>query len=392
LLKKYLTATENIQVNSKLIATKLKKITKKRYTLYDKLKAIHQFIVKDIKYVNFSGGLDAESTLQLLEASCNGKSRLYVAMVRQLGIPARLVGGIILNHSPKKTTHQWLEIYINGRWIPFCPTNNHFATLPGRYITLYYDDNVLFTRTAKIDFNYTFSFEKVTIPKYGLDDKFQDLPVNIFTIMSHFEKFNISLTIFIYLLMLPLAAIISVILRNVIGLETFGIFLPILIASVLKGTGVTLGITTFFGIIFLIYFINLILSKLELLYHPKMSILLSFVIAAMIVVFYISLTFKNYEIVNIVFFPVAIMAITINRVTEVIEEAGFGKLALLTFNTILVILVSYYFINSIFLQLMMLSFPELILFFIGLNILLGRWTGFRLMEFVRFRKLLSKEL
>ncbi|MDH5680737.1 MAG: hypothetical protein OEZ36_04055, partial [Spirochaetota bacterium] len=130
--------------------------------------------------------------------------------------------------------------------------------------------------------------------------------------------------------------------------------------------------------------------RFEILYHPKMAILLSLVISAVIAVFYLGLNIKNYDVIKVVFFPVAIMAITINRVTAVIEEDGPKRFFLVTINTIIVILVSYYFINSIFLQLTMLSFPELILAFVGVNILIGRWAGFRLTEFIRFRQLLAR--
>ena len=99
----YLKGTGMIQVNSKAIRKKTEELTADKYTFYEKIKAIHDFIINDVRYVNFSGGLDAESTLLIREASCNGKSRLYVSMVRMLGVPARVVGGIILNKSPKKT-------------------------------------------------------------------------------------------------------------------------------------------------------------------------------------------------------------------------------------------------------------------------------------------------
>ncbi len=389
-LQAYLKRSDLIQVDSKAIKRKMEVLTGDKYTLYEKIRAIHDFIVKDIRYVNFSGGLDADSTLQLLEASCNGKSRLYVAMVRQLGIPARVVGGIILNRSPKKTTHQWVEIYLNGHWVPFCPTNNYFAELPRRYITLYTGDEVLFRYTSKIGFKYRFSFEKVNIPKPGLSLKYRDLPVNIFAVLENFEKFNISLNILIYLLMLPLGALVSVILRNIIGFQTFGIFLPILVASVLKGTGILLGLMTFSGIIFLVFFINFAVTKLELLYHPKMSILLSGVILSILVLFLTGIAFKNYELINVVFFPVAIIAITVNRVMTIIEDEGSMKLLSVTLNTLVVIVICFYFMNSTFLQLAMLSFPELILLLAGFNILIGRWSGIRFTEFIRFYPVFKK--
>ncbi len=390
-LQNYLKNTDLIQINSLLIKNKLKELTRDKYSLYEKIRAIHNFVVKDIRYVNFSGGLDAESTLQLLEASCNGKSRLYVAMVRLLGVPARVVGGVILNRSPKKTTHQWVEVYINGHWVPFCPTNNYFAELPLRYILLYYGDEVLFKHSSQVGFTYRFSFEKVNIPKAGLSLKYRDMPVNIFAVLSNFEKFNISLNILIYLLMLPLGALVSVILRNIIGFQTFGIFLPILVASALRGTGILLGLAVFTGIIVLVYVINFLVTKLELLYHPKMSILLSGVILSILVLFLTGINFKNYDLINVVFFPVAIIAITVNRVMAIVEEEGSMKLLVVTLNTLVVIVICFYFMNSTFLQLSMLSFPELIILLVGLNILIGRWSGIRFTEFIRFYPVFQKE-
>lgn len=383
---------KQIQTDSPAIKKKLAEITANATTLYEKLKAVHNYITKDIRYVDFAGVLDAESCQLLGEGSCNGKSRLFVAMAQNLGLPARLVGGIILNKSPKKVTHQWVEVFINGQWVPFCPTNNYFAELPKNYIALYYGDQALFSRTAHIKFNYSYSFETITVAGENLRQKFKDLPINIYGFISQFDKFKLSLDNFIYLLMLPMAALISVILKNIVGLETFGTFLPILIASVLGNTGVITGLLVFFGIIWFVYLINTMISKLDLLYHPRMAILLSFVILALLIVFSMGLRFKFYNLVYVVFFPVAIVAITINRVTMLMEEASYRRIGIISINTIVVTIVSYFFIKSIFLQMLMLSFPELILLLIGINIMVGRWAGFRLFEYWRFREMIRNHV
>ncbi|MEL7219627.1 MAG: transglutaminase family protein, partial [Pseudomonadota bacterium] len=96
------------------------------------------------------------TALRLGRASCNGKGRLFVALARTNGIPARLVGGVILNEGSKKTSHQWLEVLIEGRWVPFDPTNGHFATLPENYLRLYTGDHALFRHTRNINFDYLF--------------------------------------------------------------------------------------------------------------------------------------------------------------------------------------------------------------------------------------------
>ncbi len=62
---------------------------------------------------------DALTTLRRNRASCNGKSRLFVALCRAQGIPAKVVGGIILENVSKRTSHLWANVYYQGYWIPY---------------------------------------------------------------------------------------------------------------------------------------------------------------------------------------------------------------------------------------------------------------------------------
>ena len=60
-----------------------------------RLRRIYDF-VSAMPQRPFKGTTDALTALRLGEASCNGKSRLFVALARAAGIPARLVGGLVL--------------------------------------------------------------------------------------------------------------------------------------------------------------------------------------------------------------------------------------------------------------------------------------------------------
>jgi len=41
-----------------------------------------------------------------------------------------------------------------------------------------------------------------------------------------------------------------------------------------------------------------------------------------------------------------------------------------------------------FVKNLMLTYPELIFFIFVINVLLGKWTGLRVLEYVRFREIL----
>jgi hypothetical protein len=75
---------------------------------------------------------------------------LFLALARNAGVPGRLVGGVILETGQKKTSHQWLEIYVNGYWIPFDALNNHFTFPPENYMELYKGDAFLLNQVMEV--------------------------------------------------------------------------------------------------------------------------------------------------------------------------------------------------------------------------------------------------
>jgi hypothetical protein len=156
-VSRYLASTENIQADHPLIHSRAQAL--KRGNINQTLRANFDFVGQ----INTSHtGLltDAVTALKRNRASCNGKSRLFVALCRAQGIPARVVGGIILENSRKRTSHLWTEVYCQGNWIPFDVLNRHFAFLPANFLELYKGDNFLVTHTRGIGFDYQFVIQK----------------------------------------------------------------------------------------------------------------------------------------------------------------------------------------------------------------------------------------
>jgi len=72
------------------------------------------------------------------------------------------------------------------------------------------------------------------------------------------------------------------------------------------------------------------------------------------------------------------------------EEQGFLRALRISFWTAIVIIAAYAVMSSLFMQSLIIAFPELLLFLIIVNLWLGKWVGMRLSEYVRFRKLIFK--
>ncbi len=388
-LQPYLQEAPGVQVNDPLITETLQTLFPAGpLTILNAVTTIHRHLQDNFANKNFSGFTDAITALKLGEASCNGKSRLFLALARKLNIPARLVGGLVMKAGKKRISHQWVEVYIAGHWVPFDTINDHFADIPANYLTLYYGDLVLFKHTSNVNFNYSFNMIKRLVPQREALESLDRSSFNIFNLYTIFEQVGISQNLLKIILMIPLGALIVVIFRNVIGIQTFGTFLPALIAAAARETGLLWGIIGFVLIILVSSTVRKALEWLQLLHSPKMAIMLSTVVIVMMTMTVISVHFGLFELAHVTLFPIAILAITAERFAIIESEQGSFEALRITLWSLVVISACYVVMESLFLQSMILAFPELLLVVIALNLWLGKWVGIRVTEFVRFRKLI----
>lgn len=333
----------------------------------------------------FKGLTDALTAFKLQEASCNGKSRLFVALCRNRGIPSRLAGGLILDNGSKRTSHQWAEVYMGGYWVPFDALNGHFAAIPANYLELYKGDAFLFSHSANVGFDYLFSIRKGLISNPRLSAELSDSGWNSYEMWHAFEQAGIPLSLLKVILLIPLGAMVVAIARNVIGLKTFGVFLPALIAVSISNTGLWWGILAFVLVIVLVSLMHFPLERLGMLYTPKLVIMLVTVVIAFIGLSVLGIRLNYSDLAYITLFPVVVITITAERFARTVMEEGFPRALVITAQTLVVVLMAYLAMQSRTMEAVFLAFPELFLVIIGIMLLLGRWMGLRITEYRRFR-------
>ncbi len=392
-MHEWLTATEMVQSESEEIVELSEKLgLAESKNGREIIETAFEFAYDSLASAQFSSRTDALLALTLREASCNGKSRLFIAITRHFGIPSRLVGGLIMNNGTKRTTHQWAELYIGGEWVPFDPLNGHFATLPDNYLQFYVGDKPLFIRSANINFDYSYTIKTVMVSRNRSSLANRSI-LNTGRIWELFDEAGIPLSTLRILLMIPLGAIIIIIFRNVIGVHTFGTFLPVLIATSMRETGLLWGMIIFSSVILTGIFVRQFLEKYKLLHSPKLTIILISVIISLITLTIIGIKTGNRELLNASMFPLAILAITTERFCTVIESSGLKKAMIIFFWSLVVVAFCYVSMLSILIQSFVMVFPETLLLMIAMSIYLGSWNSLRLMEFIRFRKIIfAKEV
>lgn len=229
--------------------------------------------------------------------------------------------------------------------------------------------------------------------------------LQLWNFMSYFVNYLIDSGIpantVILILMLPIIATIVAFMKQIVGLTTFGVYTPTIITLTFWILGLKFGLLTLFIIFVLGTASRYILKKFRLLYIPKMAVVLSIVALGIFALLIISIRFNLFDaqFFSLSIFPMLILSTLTEKFVNVQSDKGFKNAIILTLQTVIVAIVAYIAIGGevdfiLFktkwdlLQTFILAYPEIILFFILINIFLGRWSGLRLLEYVRFREVM----
>lgn len=217
--------------------------------------------------------------------------------------------------------------------------------------------------------------------------------ISVWNSISYLVSFMISKGIpsntIVLLLMLPIIATIIAILKQVVGITTFGLYTPSIITLSFLALGLKFGLVILFIIIVTGALARILLDRFNLLHIPRIAIVLTF--SSLIILLTLALgTYLGIgSIATIAVFPMLIMTTLAEKFVSALGGRGFYAAILLMLETTIVSLICYWVVEWHYLQNLILGHPEIILLLIFFNYVLGRWTGLRLMEYVRFREVMK---
>ena len=189
------------------------------------------------------------------------------------------------------------------------------------------------------------------------------------------------------MLLIPIGALMITLYRSVLGFPTFGTFLPVLIAIAFRETGLMWGALLLSLIVALGLMVRSLLSSMRLLLVPRLAANLSIVIILILVISRLSYNFEFSQGLTVTLFPIVIVTMLIERMSISWEESGARKTLTLFFSSLLSSMICYAAMMPPIVQYWIFTFPELLLCVLGLTLLCGRYTGYRLAELYRFRSM-----
>lgn len=195
----------------------------------------------------------------------------------------------------------------------------------------------------------------------------------------------------VLLLLLPFIAFVIAFSRNIIGIRGFGIFLPAALSVTFVATGPVVGIGLFLVIVVISTVIRMVLRKLKikLQYLPRMAFILWGVVVGVLGVLFAAPVLNSSQLSNVSIFAVLILILLAEDFIRVQLGKSVRTALSLTMETLILAVISYFFLTLKPLQDFVLLNPETSLLAVGLSdIILARYSGMRVMEIFRFRKLI----
>lgn len=380
-----LQADEEIQSEAEIVAQLLEELAISRTDRALSLRQIHDFIVRDVDTTDGRDGpQDAASVLLRERGGSLGKARAAVALLRAVGIPSRVVAGVPLVDGGRSDVTHWVEARLDGRFWPLDPIHGTLGSLPDERFVLYVGDAPA-VEASGVEASYRVSMLRERETQFQIYQRRVSHSDRLLDKLSLYSLPVRTQLLYRVLLLVPLGALVVAVFRNLVGVPTFGTFMPILISLAFRESGVLWGLVLLTLVVSVGWVGRHLLDKAQLLMVPRLSFLLTLVILIIAGMMVAAENLGLHRAFTSALFPIVIITMTIERLSIAIVEEGPRNAAKLVVGTLAVAVAGYWVIANAALQHFVFTFPEVHLVTMAALLLLGRYTGYRLSEWARFR-------
>jgi hypothetical protein len=284
------------------------------------------------------------------------KAKLFNIMARRKRVPSRIVVLVRVPKAKKEIQTKLRftfanEVFLDNKWIPIDTNRGYFVERPDNFLVIHKDYEEVEKLISKNKVSYSIQAERARVHKYNKSE-FKKEVIASDTIFGKFSLYRLPLplqTMFTTILLIPIGALVLSLARNIIGIPTFGMFTPILLALFFKETSFGFGLL-FFGVVVLIGIgERYVLDKFYLLAVPRLSIILTLIIILMLGYTFYSVDMSAISQKHLSFFPIVIVTIMIERLSIMLTEEGVLNTLKTLMGTLIIVILVYalYFIPTL---------------------------------------------
>jgi len=323
-------------------------------------------------------------TAELL-AQVKPKTVWISQLLQEAGVPARRIHGLELEDGRRRQSLiEYIQVFDGEDYEIFNPETGVQGQAKNMLLWQYHSGPVLEVvgaTNAQVSFSMISQEQPFNI---ALNQKFADnewLNFSLYTLPLEEQA------IFKGILLIPVGVLIVVLMRILVGIKTSGTFMPVLIAMAFIQTSLMTGLIGFLLIVGVGLMIRSYLSYLNLLLVARISAVIIMVIGMIAIFSIIAYKFGLTEGMKITFFPMIILAWTIERMSILWEEEGAKQVMIQGGGSLLVAILAYMAMNLDWVRHLTFNFMGIQLILMGLTLVAGSYTGYRLLELKRFKPL-----
>lgn len=206
--------------------------------------------------------------------------------------------------------------------------------------------------------------------------------------------------ILVFILFMPFILTIIGFIKQLIGVETVGLFQTMVLVLCFYIVGGTLATLSMILAVVVGVLMRALLHRANILFLSKMTLLVSAstlaVFVGVVVGSFFGLTYgidtstSQRAVMTIV--PLVLIALQADKLSLLVYNKENPREYLRLLATYAAVIISYFLIRSDQLELLLLALPELVILPFLVQYFLGRYTGLRVVEYVRFRELFRHDL
>ncbi len=335
-----------------------------------------------IKIIN---NTEVNQNAALLLAMEESRAELLAKLLNDAGIPSRVVLALELEDARhRQALTPMVEVWQTDEWILIDPATGA-NDVKENLLLWHREGRSLLDLQGGRRSRVSFSMLRQSVPAETLarisneDSVFYQVGLHSLPIEEQ--------GMFRMLMLLPLGAAVVVFMRVLIGLKTSGTFMPVLIAVAFLQTSLVPGLISFISIVILGLMMRGWLSRLNLLLVARIAtliVLVIFIIFALSIIGY-QLGFNTGMVIT--FFPMIIIAWTIERMSVLWEEEGIHEVLVQGSGSMIVAVLAFFLMRLPVVEHLTFNFPEINLTLLAGILAMGQYTGYKLSELRRFRSI-----
>ena len=348
---------------------------------------ISTFAIETIKILN-NGNSDNAAILLNGDDSVENVIKTAILVLSYANIYAEQMNGFHLKTQQSADLQHWLIIYNEQKWIYLNPRTGQVG-LPQNFLIWQYGAQPLSSVEGGSQTQFSLSISENLVSALQIAKIRGALRQSQLLRFSAFELPLKSQYVYRIILTVPIGAFVILLLRNFIGIATFGTFMPVLIALAFRETNLIIGIVLFVFIVAAGLCVRFYLEQLRLLLVPRLTAILTIVILLMFAISILSQRLGLESGLSIALFPMVILTMTIERMCITWDERGADEAIKSVTGSLVAAVFAYLVMHQANVEYLFFSFPELLLSLLGIILLTGQYHGYRLSELYRFKSLLK---